>query len=88
MMVRDMVEFDTENQNKLRRLWFIGDVHGDFKPLAETLLKHHRDGLDMPTWVIFLGDIDIKDSRQNNMTIISCEAEATCNSIRHGSWRA
>jgi predicted phosphodiesterase len=59
MMVRDVGEFDTENQNKLRRLWFVGDVHGDFKPLAEALLKHHQDGLDMPTWVIFLGDIEI-----------------------------
>jgi predicted phosphodiesterase len=50
-----MAEFDRENAQALRGLWFLGDVHGDFKFLAQALL----DAPEKPRWIVFLGDIDI-----------------------------
>ena len=39
----------------LRHLWFLGDVHGEFKHIARALL----DAPEKPSWLVFLGDIDI-----------------------------
>lgn len=50
-----MVAFDQEHADALRGLWFLGDVHGEFKYLAESLLAAEKK----PSWIIFLGDIDI-----------------------------
>lgn len=55
MMLRDMIEFDQEHADALRSLWFLGDVHGEFKHIAEAVLEAPVK----PSWLIFLGDIDI-----------------------------
>ena len=39
----------------MRRLWFLGDVHGAFGHIAQALLA----ASDKPRWLVFLGDIDI-----------------------------
>jgi hypothetical protein len=54
-MLRDMAEFDRTQSDALRGLWFLGDVHGEFKFLAQTLLAAEKK----PSWIVFLGDIDI-----------------------------
>lgn len=55
-MIRDMDAFDAEHANALRQIWFLGDVHGEFKHIARALL----DAPDKPHWLVFLGDIDIE----------------------------
>ena len=54
-MNRDMNTFDREHAELLRSLWFCGDVHGEFRHLAHAML----DAQPKPSWIIFLGDIDI-----------------------------
>ena len=54
-MIRDMHAYDAEHEDVLRRIWFLGDVHGEFKHIARALL----DATEKPSWLIFLGDIDI-----------------------------
>ncbi|MEO8119748.1 MAG: metallophosphoesterase [Rhodoferax sp.] len=48
-------QFDQEHADALRGIWFLGDVHGMFKHIAETLLA----AIEKPRWLVFLGDIDI-----------------------------
>ena len=55
MMLRDMEAFDMEYADALRGLWFLGDVHGEFKHIAEAVLAAPVK----PRWLVFLGDIDI-----------------------------
>jgi hypothetical protein len=55
MKSRDMHAFNGEHADALRRLWFCGDVHGEFSYLSRTLL----DSPTKPSWIIFLGDVDI-----------------------------
>ena len=54
-MMRDMNQFDEDNAQALRNIWFLGDVHGHFKHIAETLMAAN----EKPRWLVFLGDIDI-----------------------------
>ena len=54
-MIRDMQLFDAEQAPVLRQIWFLGDVHGEFKHIARALL----DAIEKPHWIVFLGDIDI-----------------------------
>ena len=54
--ISDVVnEFDDRNANALRRIWFVGDVHGHFKYLELAL----QSASERPRWIIFAGDIDI-----------------------------
>ncbi len=53
--MRDMDQFDREHEQALRRIWFLGDVHAQFKHLARTLLA----APEPPRWLVFLGDVDI-----------------------------
>lgn len=41
--------------DKLRRIWLLGDVHGEFRHIAHALLA----AAEKPAWLVFLGDIDI-----------------------------
>lgn len=50
-----MNDFDREHEKALQSIWFLGDVHGEFKHIARCLL----DAKDKPNWLVFLGDIDI-----------------------------
>ena len=50
-----ITEFDRDRADELRRIWFVGDVHGEFKYLAQTLLQAQV----RPRWIVFVGDIDI-----------------------------
>lgn len=50
--------FDRLHENTLRKLWFVGDVHGEFQHIEATL-KAARDANSLPNWLVFLGDLDI-----------------------------
>lgn len=50
-----ITEFDRHRAEALRRIWFVGDVHGEFKYLTRSLASAHPQ----PSWVVFAGDIDI-----------------------------
>lgn len=54
-MIRDIQAFDRDHSDVLRRLWFLGDVHGSFNHIAEAILA----ATERPLGIIFLGDIDI-----------------------------
>lgn len=54
-MIERIKEFDAERSEALRRIWFVGDVHGEFKYLARAL-----QAADLrPRWIVFAGDIEI-----------------------------
>lgn len=55
MIEKRIAEFDLERAQALRRIWFVGDVHGYFRHLARTL----EQAAQRPAWVVFAGDIDI-----------------------------
>jgi Icc-related predicted phosphoesterase len=48
--------FDQAKADVLRRLWFVGDVHGQRRPLLRLL--DAWDG-SAPIWLVFAGDIDL-----------------------------
>lgn len=56
MMVEARItQFDQERCDELRHIWFVGDVHGEFRYLAQKLLQAQL----RPQWIVFVGDIDI-----------------------------
>jgi predicted phosphodiesterase len=50
--------FDRQHEHTLRRLWFAGDVHSEFQHI-QAALKAARGSNNFPTWLVFLGDLDI-----------------------------
>jgi hypothetical protein len=50
--------FDQDNESALRRIWFLGDVHGDFQHIGPTLEAADQSNA-LPRWLVFLGDLDI-----------------------------
>lgn len=50
-----IADFDQNNAESLRRIWFVGDVHAQFKYLAQSLQAAEV----RPRWIVFAGDIDI-----------------------------
>lgn len=65
MMQRNMQAFDSEHATALRRLWFLGDVHGHFEHIGRALqAASKRAGAApncLPSWLVFLGDVDLED---------------------------
>lgn len=57
---RDMEEFDRTHSEALRRLWFLGDVHGEFRHVGTALYKASTEDR-LPGWLVFLGDVEIFD---------------------------
>ena len=57
-MMQDSDQFDRRFSDTLRRMWFLGDVHGKFMHIAHYL----KDAQEKPRWLVFLGDIDIDDA--------------------------
>jgi len=53
-----MLAFDREHAGALRQLWFLGDVHGHFDHI-EVALSNASETNALPSWLIFLGDVDI-----------------------------
>lgn len=53
--LRNMAEFDQLHAFALQRIWFLGDVHGQFRHIPEALLIAQVK----PRWLVFLGDVDI-----------------------------
>ena len=51
-MNRDMRAFDQEHAQLLCSLWFCGDVHGEFKYLAQALLDAQPKPAGSSFWVI------------------------------------
>lgn len=54
-----MHAFDQEHQVALRRLWFAGDVHNNLAGVFEALATAQSAG-NMPSYLIFLGDLDLE----------------------------
>jgi predicted phosphodiesterase len=50
--------FDHQHSHALRKLWFAGDVHGDFQHIGVALTAARGSG-SFPSWLVFLGDLDI-----------------------------
>ncbi|PKO26654.1 MAG: metallophosphoesterase [Betaproteobacteria bacterium HGW-Betaproteobacteria-9] len=50
--------FDRRHEQALRRLWFAGDVHGDFQHI-DAAFEAVRGTNRLPSWLVFLGDLDI-----------------------------
>lgn len=57
-MFRDMQAFDQKQAATLRKLWFLGDVHGEFRHIGRALVKADKAD-QLPSWLIFLGDVEI-----------------------------
>lgn len=57
-MPRDMLAFDQEHADRLRKLWFLGDVHGEFRHIGRSVADAQKAG-QLPSWLIFLGDVEI-----------------------------
>lgn len=53
-----VLDFDRTHEAALRRLWFLGDVHGEFRHLGTALHRASAEGM-LPSWLIFLGDVEI-----------------------------
>jgi predicted phosphodiesterase len=56
MMLPHINEFDQEHEQALRGLWFLGDVHAEFRHIPRALLE----AKELPSHIIFLGDLDIE----------------------------
>lgn len=50
--------FDQEYESALRRIWFLGDVHGDFQHIGPALDVASQANA-LPSWLVFVGDLDI-----------------------------
>jgi predicted phosphodiesterase len=61
MMQRDMEAFDSEHAQALRRIWFLGDVHGHFEHIGRALQSTAKRAGAVPSWLVFLGDVDLED---------------------------
>lgn len=48
--------FDRLHEPALKRIWFLGDVHGQFKHLEGAL----DEVSELPRWLVFLGDVDLE----------------------------
>ena len=57
---QSMLDFDRMHEAALRRLWFLGDVHGEFRHIGSALRRASAEGV-LPGWLIFLGDVEIFD---------------------------
>lgn len=53
--LRDVEMFDKQHAEALKRIWFLGDVHGQFQHIAQALLSAEV----APRWLVFVGDVDI-----------------------------
>jgi predicted phosphodiesterase len=51
--------FDQTHAQALRRIWFLGDVHGAFGHIGPALEASKQAGT-LPAWLVFLGDVDIE----------------------------
>ena len=61
MIQRDMQAFDFEHAKALRRLWFLGDVHGHFDHIGRALQAATKRADLLPSWLVFLGDVDLAE---------------------------
>lgn len=57
--IRDIAAFDAAHRDALSRLWFLGDVHGDFRHIGLALSRVRPEVT--PRWLVFLGDLEIFD---------------------------
>lgn len=57
--IRDIAAFDFAHRDALSRLWFLGDVHGDFRHIGLALSRVRPEVT--PRWLVFLGDLEIFD---------------------------
>ena len=61
MIQRDMQAFDLEHAEALSRIWFLGDVHGHFEHIGRALQASTKRADPMPSWLVFLGDVDLAE---------------------------
>lgn len=56
---RKTTDIDPDEDCAWRSLWFLGDVHGDLRHIGQALAAHRQTGQPMPSWLIFLGDMEL-----------------------------
>lgn len=66
-----MGDFDHQHERALQGIWFLGDVHGEFRHIAQALQvvatvqttpasrSTSTSSPALPSWLVFLGDVDI-----------------------------
>ena len=54
----DIQAFDEAHAPALRRLWFLGDVHGHFEHIGPAVEAAAAAG-SAPAWLVFLGDLQL-----------------------------
>ncbi len=54
----DIQAFDQMHAQALRRLWFLGDVHGHFEHIGPAVEAAAAAG-SAPAWLVFLGDLQL-----------------------------
>ncbi len=56
MIAQRIEAFDDEQREALQRIWFLGDVHGQFRHIVRCL----GAAPVLPSWLVFLGDLDLE----------------------------
>lgn len=56
MITEQIQNFDDEHREALRRIWFLGDVHGQFRHIVRCLAAAPA----LPGRLVFLGDLDLE----------------------------
>lgn len=56
----DIAAFDQRFADALRSIWFLGDVHNEFRHIGGALKRCVKSKQDLPEWLVFLGDQDLE----------------------------
>lgn len=56
MTIERIEDFDNQHRQALQRIWFLGDVHGQFRHIVRCLATAPVQ----PRWLLFLGDLDLE----------------------------
>ena len=51
---------DTD-RDAMRRIWILGDVHGEFQHIKTALEATRLQKRQMPLWLIFVGDVELTE---------------------------
>jgi hypothetical protein len=61
----DIAAFDQRHAEALRSIWFLGDVHNEFRHIGRALQRcvranQSKSAQPLPEWLVFLGDQDLE----------------------------
>lgn len=81
----DIQAFDLEHVQALRRLWFLGDVHGHFDHIGPAVEAAAAAG-NTPAWLVFLGDLQLgRPLREELEEIRALREFGVCVGFIHGN---